>query len=242
MNVVKRVLGMPTKKQKERMLEYLVEAINLSGMKTTPRKREILQGIESTYILVEKTGLVLLMDKYYPESKQRSRQNQPRVDMFINVAKRNGYSDVAILFFKDGKKYFRSAAADKSWKKFGKSLKLYEKGGQLYTIVDGLEPLQRMILTRPEEMIAANRNYGHRKPIIQYYQPDTRGQGGNLNEMLLSYHFDSVRLNYDHVTISEKRFGFKPQDRDSDKLKLWVKKEKVEIPFILNSPFLENNL
>ena len=54
------------------MLEYLVSKLEGSATKIEPRIKEVISGIESSYVLVDEKGILLLVDQAYPnDSFQR---------------------------------------------------------------------------------------------------------------------------------------------------------------------------
>jgi len=116
-------------------------------------------------------------------------------------------SSVAMVFYKDGKTFFRSAAKDNNFKgSLDLSLKNYTS-----------EQIQRMIMFRPEEAYMAGRC-----GVLQYYQP----KSDRLDEALATFGFEPVRFDYSHIDSRER---FKPQNRDSSKLFIWSPDRKEEL-------------
>jgi len=110
--------------------------------------------------------------------------------------------NVASVLYKDGKTFFRSAAAvgDTQGKtyKSTKDLSLKE-----YT----MEDMHRMIELRPEEIFLDNRG------DVQYFQPESE----RLDEDVLSYKLGPVTYDYSHIP-KEKRFG--PETKEAVRLRL----------------------
>ena len=204
---------MVTKKQKSRMLEYLVENIRLGGHKAEPFTGNIVEGVkDSNYIKVDDHGLVLLVDKKYPAIKRKGNSSIPRLRLIEEASRANKRHDMAFVFYKDGQTYFRNAAEDKTWKTNDLSLKLYQPGGCYYSKVEGMTPMQRMIDLRPEEKFVLSRT----KDILQYFQP----QSPQLDEKLATFRFEPVEYDYTHET----KTGFQPPNQYSQNLKMWEKR------------------
>ena len=202
------------------MLDYIVGQLEDSGQKVEPGNVEIVSGKKTNYINIEDKGILFLIDQYYP-AKRTSAGMVPRIPHLFTWARYQGKTDNGMVFLKDGKTYFRSAAEDKSWKKFEKSLKQYNQGGRKYQLIEGFDPMQRMIMLRPEEIFAMKQVDPSKPNFIQYYQPDTLQTGGRLDEKIITYHFAPAELDYSHQTKSEQNHGFKPKNKPSEILHIW---------------------
>jgi len=152
------------------MLEYLVSKLEGSATKIEPRIKEVISGIESSYVLVDEKGILLLVDQAYPnDSFQR-----------LYCTAQNSRKNVGAVLFKDGKTFFRSAARGKYFKKSdGLSLKHYTD-----------EEMHKMILFRPEESFLNSITQW-----LQYYQPNS----DRLQEGIVSFRFEPVTFDYSHI-------------------------------------------
>jgi len=185
---------MVSKQQKKQMLDYLVTKLEGSEERVIPVKRKLVLGIESSYIMLGSDGMVFLVDQHYPAEKLEN----------IYSANRENYPRFGVVFLKDSKTFFRSAAAANYFKKEHElSLKHYSN-----------DAMQNMILLRPEEIFVrglANQAW------LQYYQPDSP----RLEEALASFKFGPVEFDYSHIP-SERRFGSITQE--SKRLFIWHKR------------------
>ncbi len=168
---------MVSSKQKKEMLDYLTAGLEESHDAVIPRNRELVNGITSNYILVDKKGLVFLVDQTYP--------NKGLEEVYTRAL--NNKMLLTFVLFKDGKTFFRSASKDKRYKKdYGLSLKNYSD-----------EELNRMILFRPEEEFI----FRMIRSRLQYYQQ----LSARLSQGIVSYVFEPVVFDYDHLP-EEQRF------------------------------------
>ena len=119
-------------------MDYLVGSLEGTGQKITPVKNKSLHGIKVNYIKVEDGGLVLLVDK---------KMGKIRFPLIHRAAMQSSHGNVASVVFKDGKTFFRSAAApgDTQGKTYKSTKDLSLKR---YT----LEDMHNMIELRPEEI------------------------------------------------------------------------------------------
>ena len=194
---------MPNPRQKSRMRDYLVDRFRLTHVKAEPKTKEILRGLgEIDYILLgqEREGVVLMVNRHYPNKSLN------RIYEVVNKHIPNS----GLVFFKDGKTFFRSAAAgeDETGIKSKRPKLCENRSLKNYT----LEDLRKMISFRPEETFARNL-----KSWVQYYQPESE----RLKEGIVSYKFSPVELDYSHIP-SEERFG--PLTKDSERLSIWGRK------------------
>jgi len=187
------------------MLDYIVSKIEASGEKAEPRKREIIKGsgIKTNYILIgpnkdERTGIVLLVDQVFPNDS---------FNRIYGVAKKT-IPDVAAAVYKDGKKFFRSAAAGEENTGIQSKRHKLRNDRSLKDYTD--EDLRKMISFRPEEEFLRTAKNG----VVQYYQPAS----DRLEEGIVSYKFEPVVFDYSHLD-SGARFG--PVEQDSERLRIW---------------------
>lgn len=166
---------MTTKRQRQEMFDYLAEKLKGSDAVVTPRRKALVGGIESSYILIGDNGIVFLVDQPYPnEAFERIYRD--------TVANRHNFCPV---FLKDGETFFRNAAERHYFKKSKElSLKHYNNN-----------QMHRMILFRPEEMFAVGRSN-----TLSYYQP----QSARLPQEVVRYEFGPVRFDYSHIDSSER--------------------------------------
>lgn len=201
---------MVNQKQKARMTDYVVACLEGSGPKIQPVRNQNVQGLEASCILVGNEGVVLLVDQVFPRDSFRR--------LWTSACSQFG-NNVGIVFYKDGKIFFRSAAPSKFFKKGkGLSLKGYSD-----------EDIQRMITTRPEEALAIER--GRR---LQYFQPESE----RLSEGLVSFKFSPVTFDYSHIDSSVQ---FKPENRESAKLYIWREKSEHTGELELKDGYLINS-
>lgn len=168
---------MTSKKQRQQMLDYLAEKLKGSAPSITPESKEVVSGINSSYILIggDTPGAVLLVDQVYPGNSFES---------FYAKINRGRNTGVAVL--KDGITFFRSAAEGKYFKKkHGLSLKNYTDA-----------QMHRMMILRPEEKFLRET-----RSLVQYYQP----QSERLQESIISFKFEPVLFDYTHID-SRTRF------------------------------------
>ncbi len=195
---------MVSKKDKTEMKDYLVAKLGEDNC--ILKSEEVLRGsgIESSVIDVfdedsVREGVVLLVDRHYP--------NDSFPELYRLIISLKGR--VIPVFYKDGKTFFRSAAAGQQRTGIkSKSFKLDELSLKNYTT----QEMNKMISFRPEE-IFVSRNLGQ---WVQYYQPDSE----RLEQGVKSYEFEPVVFDYSHIP-SEKRFG--PLRKESEKLSFWKK-------------------
>jgi len=186
---------MATNREKKEMSEYLTIKLEGSNLNIIPRTREIVPGIESNYIRIGANGLVFLVDQTYP-NYALERVHEKAITQGL---------DIAFVFFKDGKTFFRSASKDKRHKKDqGRSLKQY------------LNPeLNRMIMFRPEEEFVSLLNEGG----MQYYQQESE----RLEQGIVAYNFEPIVFDYSHKPLEERKYtGI---EQNSRKLRIWTKRD-----------------
>ena len=164
---------MVNKAQRNRMVDYLVSKLEGSS-KIPPVTREVVSGIDSSFILVDGDGVVLLVDRVYPGDSYAR---------FVGDARRTR-KNVASIIFKDGKNFFRNAAERHDFKRDGLSLKDYSS-----------DEMYRMILFRPEEIFLYSQG-----DWLQYFQPESP----HLQEGIDSFHFVPVVFDYSHISAHER--------------------------------------
>jgi len=185
---------MTTRRQRRQMKDYLVDRLINCGEIIEPKTKEIVSGILTNYIKVGENGIILLVDQLYP--------NKALDELYKKARKQ--LENVGIVFYKDGKNFFRSAV-EKNYYKMKKNLSLKEYSD---------DDLHKIILFRPEESFA----YIVKGKKLQYYQPIS----DRLPEGLVTFKFDSVIFNYNHI---DPRHRFKPNDTDSKKLHIWINRD-----------------
>lgn len=184
---------MTTQRQRDEMRDFLVAKLSHNGNVVEPIRREIIPGsrINSGYIKVNNCGLVVLVDETYT-GKQFEIAYQKALRQFPNNS--------AFVFLKDGKTYFRSAAAKNYYKK--------EHGFSLKHLTE--EQMRNLILLSPAEKII----FESGGSMIQYYQP----QSAKLEEGLESFRFTPAPFDRSHIP-SSRRYG--PEQEDSKRLAIW---------------------
>jgi hypothetical protein len=199
---------MVTKTQQQKMKDYLVTKLETCSLNIEPKTKEIVPGKQCSYILVEQSGIVLLIDQ--PFSKEDFAKLQHRAEA--------EYENIGIVFFKDGKTFFRSAEhRGHQRKKPTRSLKGYPK-----------KKISKLIrLTQAEIQIANNRTFS------QYYQPESP----RLNEGLESFSFKAARLDYSHI---ENRQRFGPIRQDSKRLFFWEYRGHTTSDLVLQNNYLKD--
>lgn len=199
---------MVTKKQRSQMLDYLADKLAGCGEVIVPRTKQIISGIDSSYIKVGNDGIVLLVDRVYP--------NNILGELYEKVRKQR--ENICIVFYKDGKTFFRSAAEKNYYKiRNGLSLKNYSD-----------DTLYKIILFRPEESFV----YTNIGKLLQYYQPGSN----KLDEVLVNFEFKPVYYDYSHI---DPKSRFRPTDTYSRKLHIWVNKEFCKGKLKLESNMLK---
>ncbi|RLG11118.1 hypothetical protein DRN73_06190 [Candidatus Pacearchaeota archaeon] len=135
---------MRSKKQRERMRDYLVEKLRESGEKVEPAKKRILSHKKSNMILVKDSGIVFLVDREYSEEDFK--------DIYWRLGRKTAY-----VFYKDGIHFFNTNKRKRYRKKRVKSLRHYTE-----------EEFKRLVyFSSAERLIHFQRN------SIHYYQPDS---------------------------------------------------------------------
>jgi hypothetical protein len=160
------------------MQEYIASKLVGSGSGVV----SIAGGIVDS-IVVPDVGVVLLVNRKFPNEGLRPVYNQAKG---INP-------NVAVVFYKDGKTFFRNAAHGEEAGLRGVNFKA-DLSLKLYTP----EQINRMITLRPEEKFAR----ANRRSWIQYFQPPS----ADLGEGIESFKFLPVTLDYTHI-LPEQRVG-----------------------------------
>jgi hypothetical protein len=207
---------MTSKAEKRQMKDYLVSKLEGSSPNIEPMTNELVSGINSSYILVGDDGLVFLIDQVYPGDS---------ISRLHGTAKGMGKENIAYVFLKDGKTFFRSSVAGEQGEagltsmrfkqRYGLSLKHYDK-----------EQMRRMITFRPEEKFISER-----REILHYYQPKSE----QLEESLENFKFKPVRFDYSHIPRGE----FKPTDTDSARLRIWTVRSHNTSKLVLDAGYLK---
>jgi hypothetical protein len=198
---------MAAKALQHRMMDYVAQRLTDGGHVVQQRARDLLgqlspsrTGIESHYLLLGKDkpyeGIVVLVDRHYTGKRFKTLRRWLSTE----------FPQAGFVFLKDGKTYFRNAAAHHDFKrKYELSLKQYRS-----------EQTHRMITFRPEERQILDASCRTRTPHrIQYYQPNS----DRLEEALVTYVFGTVTFDYSHITSDR----FQPQDKESERIFIWEK-------------------
>ena len=190
------------KAQKERMLDYLIEKLLPSHPDVKGIQNDtVIPGLPVNYIDVNPNSIIILVDQLFKNNT---------LEKFATAAMREK-ENIAFVIYKDGKNFFRSAAAmDYSYKaNKDLSLKHYQ------------DKMNQVIMLRPEELFISDKRRFNRKntaeliSLLQYYQP----QSERLEEGLVNYSFQPVKLDYTHIPSG----GFRPENRDSARMYCWDK-------------------
>ncbi len=186
--------------EKRAMRAFLESRLADSNLNIKPVRKEIVSGsgINSDYMLIGDDGIVLMVNQAYPNNLL-ARIHGGIVNNLEKPRKNFGF-----VFFKDGKTFFRSAAArDYAYKsKRNLSLKNYDA-----------EEMRRIMLLRPEEIHVSEDRNGW----VQYYQP----QSARLPEALVTYKYGNVEFDYSHLAGTD---DFRPADTESKRLYIWNRK------------------
>lgn len=201
---------MTLKEQGLAMQAFIVNKLEGFGVEIEPRTREIGRK-KASYILVggeEGKGIVLLIDPTYTE--------QDFLELY-RKAKRHK-KDVAVVVFKDGKTFFRSARyRGHQRRKPDRSLKKYSK-----------RDLQNLLMLHPLEVFLAD----HRT-YTQYYQPESP----RLREGIECFQFKPAVYDYSHLS-PEARFG--SVKRSSEKLFFWTYRIHLDGDLVLDGDYLKD--
>ena len=178
------------------MLDYLVANLDGSSNLIEPNQNTEIQGIQTSYIKLDNGIVIIVDDKYENNTLEILYEKAVR-----QTQKAKHPQTVSLVFLKDGKTFFRSAAQNNRWKsQMYMSLKDYSD-----------EEINRIITFRPEEEFARSQN---RESRLQYYQLESE----RLKESVVTYKFVPVTFDYSHIP-SNKRFG--PMQVESRKLRIW---------------------
>lgn len=163
---------MTSKKDKQRMKDYIVSRLEKEYPHLDVRTKELVPQIKSTYIFTANNSdnVVFLLDQEYPAER------------FNTLFKRfhNNGVNVTSVFLKDSKTFFRSGSEKYYYKKKkGFGLKAYSN-----------EDMRRMIFFRPEEIFVNSM-----KQYLQYYQPES----SRLEEGIETFEFKPAFSNYSHI-------------------------------------------
>ncbi len=182
---------MTSKAQKKDMLDYIVERLGNSGEMLEPRSDSEF-GIKASYIRVGAHGLVLLIDRTF--SRKEFNMLYSRAENYAALTETYAptgepITKLAVVFFKDGKTYFKSAAKDIASAQRDGSLKQYTSQ-DLHRFISCQHSEKRII----EQTIHSPR----KRTRIQYYQPES----DRLSQALVSFTFRPVMLDYRHLAQS----------------------------------------
>lgn len=207
------MISIDKNKQKE-MLEYLVSKLEKNYKNITPNCKEFF-GIPTNYIKVD-DGLLLIVDKGFLKKENRKIINILE-NIYITALKfTNQYyknRNVAVIFYKDEKNFFRPAGP-RHYYKIKKKLSMKN-----YTYED----MNKIIFFRPEEKFIYEK-----KGLIQYYQPKSQ----RLEEEIVSYRFVPIIFDYSHINNYEK---YKLFNNYSQKDHMWINKETINTDVLIKN-------
>ena len=183
---------MPTKKEKARMKDFLVDRVVSAGFGVEPVSKKF-YGSEVNYLRVDdgndKKILFLVGGKY----------SEARFKPIYDKAKDQFGENFGMVFYKDGTTFFRSYALTvRATEKRERSLRNYDE-----------TEIRRMILLTPEEIIARRRGF------LQYYQPESE----RLTEGLRTFKFVPVKYDYRYIPSDDGRKI--PTEKDSPRIFIW---------------------
>ena len=202
---------MVSKEQRKEMTDYLVSRLEPVNEKVIPRSKEIVSGINSSYIIVDGLfrGVVLLVDQIYSNGSFWELHKKAKAQFGNPVG----------VVMKDGETFFRNAMERNFFKQSrGLSLKGYS-----------VQEMQRMILFRPEEIFLLSVCDN----LLQYYQLGSEYLGQGLE----SFRFEPVCFDYSHIDSHER---FKPSNTYSKRLGVWKKRNHSEGNLRIVNGLLEN--
>lgn len=166
---------MVNRANREQMRDYIFSKLEPSHEKVDSTTFEFVPGIKSNCILVDEEGIVLLIDRVYPDKT---------LNRVYSVAQ-SERSNIAPVLFKDGKTFFRNAV-EKNYFKKDKFLSLKNYSDK---------ELNQMILFRPEEIFLNSK-----REWVQYFQPRSE----RLEEGIESFKFRPVIFDYSHIDSYER--------------------------------------
>lgn len=207
---------MTSVRQKKEMQEYIESKLSNSGEAVESHSDSAL-GIQANYLKVGSSGLVLLVDRAFNKKDFNTLYLHAGIysERWDNATGKP-MTRFAVVFFKDGKTYFRSAAKEVTFKqKLELSLKKYSP-----------QEIHRIISCQ----FAEKAMIGRRRGRIQYYQPDSE----RLGQALVSFEYRPVWLDYSHMPQYEiDMLGIRGRIKSveepiakSDKLYIWTAKEE----------------
>jgi len=216
-----------TKKQQIKMLDYLVSKLEPNYTQVEPKNRNVFSeilnfpiNIETSYIKLKDTNgvesIILLVDRVYPHWSKS--YYSPFAKLYSNI-NTTFNENIAVVFYKNGEDFFRSAAQRNYYKK-EKDL-----GQKNYSN----EEIHRMIMFRPEEIIISEKKRGK----LQYYQP----QSAMLDEGLVTYTFGEVIAEYGDRLINK---GINIAQREYKRNKIWLERKYGDDNLMIKDGFLIN--
>lgn len=203
---------MVKKADRKRMQEYVASKLECAGSTILS-----INGDTNGILVMQEDntqGLVILVDREFP-NEELDRLYRSRVQQTT--------PNTAIVFYKDGKTFFRNAAHGVEAGLEGKRYKS-DKGLSLKNYSS--EGVNKMIILRPEERFAM-----HNKRSIQYYQPESQ----RLEEGIVSFRFQPVVFDYSHIPVEERVSGI---TEVSKRLGIWDKKAEITGPLAISHGFL----
>ena len=196
---------MVSSRQQKQMRDYMVSRLEGSNDSVIPKQKEVIPGVNTDYILIGKTGGVILVNHPYENDGLAL-----LTGLFGHP--QNGATDLAFVFFKDGKTFFRNAANGEKAGLKGNRFKA-DNGLSLKNYQDRMN---QIITVRPEEKFLINAGRW-----VQYYQPESE----RLEEGLVSFKFGPVTYDYSHIPPGE-RWGAVYQN--AERLRIWNSRIMVQ--------------
>ncbi|MGV8086073.1 MAG: hypothetical protein ACP5N1_00440 [Candidatus Woesearchaeota archaeon] len=182
-----------TIKKYEMMAEYLIPRLNAYEQDFKLQISKV-NDVGILPVLKQDNKRILLIDRIYTEKEYRT---------ILHLAKEHNL-ECASVFFKDGKRYFRSAAfGEKAGTKGVKYKQTRELSLKDYTN----EEIARMMLLSPPELVNLEKDNN-----ILYYQPNSQ----RLEEELRKYRFTPIRFNYNHIPEVEEVYH--PKNKNSQRI------------------------
>jgi len=177
--------------QRKQMVDYLFEQLKGSAETVIPTNKKIIPGINSSYILVDNDGIVLLLDKKY------SKNDFKQVYNGASAVKRN----IAAVVLKDETTFFRYAFRGQfSKSRYRKSM---NTAADIGFFCNNYEHENKLMLQPEEVFIAFKKAQG-----VQYFRP---GESPALE----TFRFSPARLDYSYFDSGTR---IKPRNRDSKRI------------------------
>jgi len=205
-------------KRFEQMAEYLLPLLNAGGQEFKLNVARV-TDIGILPLLKLENKRIILVDRIYTNKEYRT---------IINLATEHELECVSV-FYKDGKRYFRSAA-------FGEKSKIkgvkYKQTRDLSLKDYTNEEVARMMLLRQPELIHLEKDN-----TILYYQPES----ARLEEELRRYRFTPIRFSYNHIENNTEEKRYIPKNRNSQRIYINTLLEQLADEIIFDNRTLKQN-